>query len=54
MQYFLQKTPVNDLNNPVLLHRSHLIVARQAQPSSEDIRSDIHSGSGYIRIACAR
>ena len=42
---------MNNLNNPILLFRRHLIIARQAQSSSENIRADIHACTGYIRIA---
>ena len=37
----LQKAPMNNLNNPVLLLWCHLVIARQAQPSSKDIGSNI-------------
>ncbi len=42
---------MNDLNNPVLLHRRHLIIAGQAQAAREDVRAHIHAASGYVGIA---
>ena len=48
-----QKAPVNNLNNPILLLRCHLIVAWQAQPSSEDIGTDVDSGPCYVCVGPA-
>ena len=45
-----QKTPVNDLNNPILLLFRHLVIARQAEPASENIGTDVHSRAFYIGI----
>ena len=44
------ETPVNNLNDPILLFRRHLVIGRQAQPSAEDIGSDIDPAPGYVRV----
>jgi hypothetical protein len=36
-----QKAPVNDLNNPILLLFRHLVIARQAEPATENISSNV-------------
>ena len=41
---------MNDLDNNTLLLRSHLIIAGKAQPSPENIGSNIHSRAFYIGI----
>jgi hypothetical protein len=33
------KTPMNDLDNPILLLFRHLVIARQAEPAPENIGS---------------
>ena len=48
----LQETPMNDLNNPVLLLRSHLVITGKTQPSPENISSYVHSRAWNISI-CA-
>jgi hypothetical protein len=50
---FLQKTPMNDLNNPVLLFFRHLVITGKAQPSSENISSYIDSRALYVSICAA-
>ena len=47
---FLQKTPMNDLDNPVLLLFRHLVITRQAEPSPENIGSYIDSRALYVSI----
>ena len=43
---------MNDLNNPILLLRCHLVIARQAEPAPENIGSYVDSRAFYIGI-CA-
>lgn len=50
---FLQKAPVNDLNNPILLLFRHLVIGRQAQSSPENIGPNIHSRAFYVSICAA-
>jgi hypothetical protein len=50
---FLQETPMNDLNNPILLLRRHLVITRQAEPSPENIGSYIDSRALYVSICAA-
>ena len=38
------------LNNPILLLRSHLVIARQTKPTSENIGSNVHSRALYVSI----
>ena len=45
------ETPVNNINNPILLFRCHLVIARQAQSPPEEIRSGIDSAAGDIGVA---
>ena len=49
----LQKAPMNNLNNPILLLFRHLIIGRQAQSSPENIRSNILESAGNISICAA-
>ena len=51
--YALQETPVNNLNNPILLLRRHLVIARQTEPASENIGSYIDSRAFYVSICTA-
>jgi len=44
------EAPVDDLDDPVLLLRRHLVIARQAQASVEDIRSHIDATAHNVRI----
>ena len=44
---------MNDLDNYVLLLLRHLVIARQAQPSTENIGSYIDSRPLYIGICAA-
>ena len=37
----LEETPMNNLNNPLLLLFSHLVIAGKTQPSPENIRPNI-------------
>ena len=53
VQPTLPKTPMNDLNNPILLLFRHLVIARQAQPSPENIGSYVHSRALYVGICAA-
>lgn len=53
IQQTSQKAPVNDLNNPVLLLRCHLVIGRQAEPSPENISSYIDSRALYVSICTA-
>ena len=48
--YQSKEAPVNDLNNPVLLLRRHLVVGGQTQAAGEDIGSDVDSGALYVSI----
>ena len=41
---------MNNLNNPILLLRRHLVIARQAEPTTENIGSHVHSRALYIGI----
>lgn len=50
----LEKTPVNDLNNPILLLRSHLVIGgKTTQPSPENICPYVHSRAWNIGICAA-
>ena len=49
----LQEAPMNNLNNPILLLRRHLVIARQAQAATEDISSYIYSRALNIGICAA-
>ena len=40
-----------NFDHPVLIFRCHLVVARQAKASSEDIRADVDSGSSDVGVA---
>ena len=53
MQQTSEKTPMNDLNNPILLFFSHLVIARKTQPAPENIGSYIDSRAFYIGICAA-
>ena len=44
---------MNDLNNPVLLLRRHLVIARQTEPTPENIGSYVDSRAFYIGICAA-
>ena len=44
---------MNNLNNPILLLRSHLVIARQAEPTTENIGSYIDSRALYVSICTA-
>ena len=48
-----QKTPVNDLNNPILLLFRHLVIAGKAKPSTENIGSYVDSRALYVSICAA-
>ena len=37
----LEKTPMDDLNNLLLLLHRHLVIARQAEPTTENISPNI-------------
>ena len=50
MPVYLYKTPMNNLNDPILLFLCHLVIRRQTQPAFEYIRSNIDSRSGNISI----
>ena len=50
---FLQKAPMDDLNNPILLLRRHLVIRGQAQPTTENIGSDVDSRPLNVRICTA-
>jgi hypothetical protein len=47
------KTPVNDVDNYVLLLRCHLVIAWQTEPAPENIRSYVHSRALYVSICTA-
>ena len=49
----LQKAPMNDLNNPILLLRRHLVIAWQTELAPENIGSNIDSRAFYIGICAA-
>ena len=44
---------MNDLNNPVLLLFCHLVIARQAEPATENIGSYVDSRALYVSICTA-
>ena len=44
---------MNNLNNPILLLRRHLVIGRQTEPSSENIGSYVHSRALYVSICAA-
>ena len=50
---YLQKAPVNNVNNPFLLLFRHLVIAGKAQPSPENVGSYVHSRAFYIGICAA-
>ena len=52
IQPILAKTPVNDVDNYVLLLFRHLVIARQAESTTEIISSNIDPRALYVRI-CA-
>ena len=52
IQPMLQKTPMNDINDPFLLFFRHLVVTRKAQPTPENISPNVDSGAIDIGI-CA-
>ena len=41
---------MNYLNNPILLLRRHLVIARQTEPAPENISSYVDSRAIYVRI----
>ena len=45
-----QETPVNDLNNPILLFFSHLVIARQTEATAENISSHVSTGALDVGI----
>jgi hypothetical protein len=47
------KTPMNNLNNPILLLRRHLVIAWQTEPTTENIGSYIDSRAFNISICTA-
>ena len=47
------KTPMNDLDNYVLLLRRHLVITRQAEPATENISPYVHSRAFNIGICAA-
>ena len=47
------KASVYYLNHPTLLLNRHLIIARQTQSPSKDIRADVNAGTGDISVAAA-
>ena len=46
----LEEAPMNNLNNPILLLFRHLVIARQAESSSENIGSYVDSRALYVSI----
>lgn len=44
---------MNNLNNPILLFFSHLVIAGKTEPTTENISSYIHSRAFYVRICAA-
>ena len=44
---------MNDLNNPILLLFSHLVITGKAKPSTENIGSYVDSRAFYIGICAA-
>ena len=44
---------MNVLNNPVLLLRSHFIVAGQTESTAENIRSNVYSDTCFVGISTA-
>ena len=48
-----QKTPMNDVDNYVLLLRRHLVIAWQTEPAPENISSYIDSRALYVSICAA-
>ena len=44
---------MNNLNNPILLLRRHLVIAGKAKPATENIGSYIHSRALYVSICAA-
>ena len=50
----MPKTPVNDINNPILLLLRHFVVARQAETAAEDVGTDVDAFSRNVGVAaCA-
>ncbi len=49
----LQKAPMNDLNNPVLLLFCHLVITGKTQPAPENIGSNVDSRALYVSICTA-
>ena len=47
------KTPVNNLNNPVLLLFCHLVITGKTQPAPENISSNVDSRAFNISICAA-
>ena len=48
-----QKTPMNDLNDPLLLRFRHLVIAGQAEPAAEDISAHVDAGAADISVGAA-
>ena len=44
---------MNNIDNDILLLFCHLIIRRQAQPASEDIRPDIRAAPGDVGVRAA-
>ena len=44
---------MNNLNNPILLLRRHLVITRQTEPTPENIGSYVDSRALYISICAA-
>ena len=49
----LQKTPVNDLDNPILLLFRHLVIAGKAQSTPENIGSYVDSRAFYVGVSAS-
>ena len=44
------ETTPNNLNHPLLLFGRHFVVAREAQPSGEDVGADVDAGAGDVSV----
>jgi hypothetical protein len=46
----LPETPVNNINNPILLLGRHLVIAWQTESSAEKVGSNVDSGAFYVSV----
>ena len=50
---YLQKASMYNLNNPILLLRSHFVIGWKTQPTAENIGSYVDSRAFYVSICAA-